>query len=164
MIVLASDYNFCYEFAWRAWETHLIHDREPKEVIDDIICGKIGEIYARKLFEDRGFIIEGPHFDINVDGDGGFDIIRNTTPINVKTIFPENRRYHSPNKRVYINYNYDFGGGCEEYCLMILNNDYSEINYYGYLRLDEINVQNIRIDKMNNSQYLPIESFHRDTT
>ena len=105
MIVLASDYHFCYQFAWRAWEAHADHDRDPKNVIDDIICGKIGEIYAKKLFTERGFAVEGPHFDVNIHGDGGVDIVRNATPINVKTIFSENRHYHLPNNRVYINYN-----------------------------------------------------------
>ena len=137
MKIDTEDIKLCYAFADECWMYFQNQDRNKQQVIDHVAIGKLSEIYAAKMYQEQEQIVtSGPSFEITKKPDPGYDIIVRTTKINVKFLFKED--VETTHTQVGIKYDYDKKGGCEEYCLMILDKGLSDIEYYGSVKISDI--------------------------
>jgi hypothetical protein len=84
--ITKEDFLIASEFAKESHQLHSSHGRTDKQVIHDIIVGKLGEIAYKKILGDE---IGNMDLSIHEDPDPGWDFeAKNGDRIQIKTVQP----------------------------------------------------------------------------
>jgi hypothetical protein len=153
MKILDEDIKLCKQYAQKNWKYFRSDKRTPMDIRKHIFMGKLAEIYAAKYFKELGCKVSDPDLADSTKPDLGWDILVNDEKINVKCLIKE-KLDKGMYTQVKVNYNYDKKGGCKEYCLMTISPETKMIDYYGSLRLDDIQYpENIPTKKLANGSH-----------
>ena len=85
-LITKDDFQIASEFAKGAYQLHKSHGRTDKQVIHDIVIGKLGEIAYKKILGDE---VSNTDLCIHEDPDPGWDFeAKNGDRIQIKTVQP----------------------------------------------------------------------------
>ena len=83
-LITKEDFLIAAEFANSAYQFHTSHGRTDKQLIHDIVIGKLGEIAYKKILGDA---INDTDLSVHEDPDPGWDFeLKNGDRIQVKTV------------------------------------------------------------------------------
>ena len=85
-LITKEDFQIAAEFANSAYQSHISHGRTDKQLMHDIVIGKLGEIAYKKILGDA---INDTDLTVHEVSDPGWDFeAKNGDRIQVKTVQP----------------------------------------------------------------------------